>query len=316
MARRQFLQLTRVVDDLLDVARVTEGRIDLQREKLEVSEIIAHALEMVEPLARAKEHEISVTNVGFQPLYINADRARILQCVVNVLTNAVKYTDHGGRIQLQTRMDASDVLIEVTDSGVGIAADLLPNVFELFVQGARTLDRSQGGLGIGLALVKRLAEMHEGSASARSAGAGQGSTFEIRLPATERPAPTRRRAATARLPTKRVLVVDDNRDLADSLSTLLRIDGYEVGTAYAPKDALELAISFKPAVILLDIGLPGMDGYEVARRLKHTASLKGVRVVALTGYGKPEDRRRAREAGFDAHLVKPVELAELKRSLN
>ena len=193
MARRQFLQLTRVVDDLLDVARVTEGRIDLQREKLEVSEIIAHALEMVEPLARAKEHEISVTNVGFQPLYINADRARILQCVVNVLTNAVKYTDHGGRIQLQTRMDASDVLIEVTDSGVGIAADLLPNVFELFVQGARTLDRSQGGLGIGLALVKRLAEMHEGSASARSAGAGQGSTFEIRLPATERPAPTRRK---------------------------------------------------------------------------------------------------------------------------
>jgi CheY-like chemotaxis protein/anti-sigma regulatory factor (Ser/Thr protein kinase) len=266
----------------------------------------------VEPMINEKRHTVNV-NAGREALFTNGDGARLLQCVANVLTNSVKYTDPGGTIHVALRREADDAVISVTDDGVGIASELLPHVFELFTQGDRSLDRSQGGLGIGLSVVKQLVEMHAGTVNAASDGAGKGATVEIRLPLTEPPCAAQSAPPRQMSPPRRVLVVDDNEDAANSLAMLLEFDGHEAVSVYHPSQALAKVESFDPEIILLDIGLPDMDGYEVARRLRESGS--AARIIALTGYGQPQDVHRALEAGFDSHLVKPVDLPALLMEL-
>jgi signal transduction histidine kinase len=315
MTKRQVAQLSRLVDDLLDVSRITQRRIELKRCTIELPGIIAQAVETVEPLLKEKQLDISITTSTYQPLHVNGDPARLTQCLVNVLTNAAKYTDAGGLIRVQTSARNSAAVIEIADNGIGIEPDLLPRIFDLFVQGDRTLDRSQGGLGVGLSVVKRLVEMHDGEVVARSAGLGRGSAFEIRLPLVERPSGEAAEAGTHRPTSRRVLIVDDNRDAADSLALLLELEGHEVCAVYSAPAALEHARRFNPSVVLLDIGLPEMDGYEVARRMRAMPELRDVRLVAVTGYGQAEDRRRTRDAGFDDHLTKPVDLSNVERTI-
>jgi signal transduction histidine kinase/DNA-binding response OmpR family regulator len=315
VVRRQAAQLARLVDDLLDVARITQGRIELRRGPIEIGAVIAQAVESVGPLMNDKQHELAVVS-SYEALYVNGDLARLVQCVVNVLTNAAKYTDAGGRIRVQTRAEGPSAVIEVADTGAGISPELLPQVFNLFVQSERTLDRAQGGLGIGLSVVKRLIEMHDGQVTAHSAGLGCGSTFTLRLPRIARPEstgpePTRREAAP-----QRILIVDDNEDAANCLAELLRIEGHETRVAYNGPEALACVNEFSPELVLLDIGLPAMDGYQVAYQLRARPELKDLRLVALTGYGQSEDRERTRAAGFDEHLVKPVDLVALQRILS
>jgi CheY-like chemotaxis protein/anti-sigma regulatory factor (Ser/Thr protein kinase) len=303
------------VDDLLDVARITQGRIDLQRKPLELAAVIAQAVETVEPQLRQRQHEISVV-ARDERLYVDGDFARLVQFVVNLLTNAAKYTEPHGRIRVETRAEASSVVIEVSDTGTGVSPELLPGIFDLFVQGDRTLDRAEGGLGVGLSVVKRLIEMHEGSVGVSSAGLGHGATFEIRLPRIAAPARAGEDAQGVESSPRRILIVDDNPDAANCLAMLLGLAGHETEVAHGALEALERVESFQPEMALLDIGLPGMNGYELARRLRIDAKLAGIRLVALTGYGQAEDQQRALAAGFDDHLVKPVDLAELERSLN
>ena len=314
MISRQTAHLTRLVDDLLDVSRITQGRIQLQRQPVDLAAIVAQAVETVAPAIREKRHDVSVM-AQRQPLYVNGDSARLVQCVVNVLANAAKYTDSGGRIRIEARVDDGNAVIAVTDTGIGISPELLPRVFDLFVQGDRTLDRAQGGLGIGLSVVHRLIEMHGGEVAARSEGVGKGSVFEIHLPYVGEP---ELKATPAQRPTGkacRILIVDDNVDSADSLAMVLKYDGHETERVYSSRDVLSKALAFKPDVVLLDIGLPDIDGYEIARRLRAAPELASVRLVALTGYGQPEDKLRTRDAGFDDHLVKPVEFPALERAI-
>jgi CheY-like chemotaxis protein len=314
LIKRQAAQLSRLVDDLLDIGRITQGRIHLQRAPVDLASVIAQAVETVERQVREKQHKLSITS-SYEPLYVEGDSVRLVQCVLNLLTNAIKYTDPQGEIRVQTRSEGDSAIIEVIDNGVGLSAELLPRVFDLFVQSGRTLDRSQGGLGIGLSVVKRLVEMHGGEVVARSAGFGQGSTFEIRLPRARRPRAPGPEAPACTAPPRRVLIVDDNEDAAKSLASLLDFMGHVVQAVCSSKEALACAESFKADVVLLDIGLPEMDGYELARRLRAMAPLSGTRLVALTGYGQAEDRERARAAGFDDHLVKPADLRALDRTL-
>ncbi|WP_180862960.1 ATP-binding protein [Cupriavidus pauculus] len=317
MIKRQTAQLTRLVDDLLDVSRITQGHITLQREPLDVAVVVAQSVETVEPRLRQLRHTLTVESTsGGERLYVDGDMARLVQCVSNILANAVKYTDPGGTIHIWTRPEGANVVIGVTDNGSGIAPDLLAHVFDLFVQSERTLDRAQGGLGIGLAVVKRLVEMHGGMIAAHSAGVGHGSAFEIRLPRVSPPPSPKRDADADVVHTRRVMVVDDNRDAADSLSTLLALQGHTLEVAYDAEEAIRCAATFLPEVVLLDIGLPGMDGYELAQTLRKMPRLQGVYLVAITGYGQPEDYRRTRDAGFDEHLVKPVNPEALQRALS
>jgi signal transduction histidine kinase/ActR/RegA family two-component response regulator len=313
MIKRQTAHLTRLVDDLLDVGRITQGRIELKRSSVDLASVISQAIETVEPLFRQKQHRVSIVS-SYEPLYVNGDCARLVQCVVNILTNAAKYTDEGGEIRVATRAEGSTAVMEIADSGVGIAPAFLPRLFDLFVQGDRTLDRAQGGLGIGLSVVKRLIEMHEGEVRAQSAGLGQGSTFTIQLPRIPRPEPVVR-IESVQAPPRRVLIVDDNEDAANSLAMLLSHAGHDVQVAYSGREALALVESFQPEVALLDIGLPEMDGYELATRLQAIPRLNATRLIALTGYGQSEDRQRSRAVGFSDHLVKPVDLPALERAL-
>ena len=310
--KRQGIQLTRLVDDLLDVSRITQGRIQLQREVFELGPIVAQAMESVESLLRNKGHKVTVTSC-LEPLFVDGDGARLVQCVANLVTNAAKYTDPSGEIRVELRSKSSGAVIVVSDNGVGISTELLPRIFELFVQSERSLDRSEGGLGIGLSVVQRLVEMHGGQVVAASAGPGLGSTFELSLPTV--PAPKQGLSQTSRdaLEPRRVLVVDDNLDAAASLAELLRLEGHEAEAACSAKGALEAIVTFGPDVVLLDIGLPEMDGYEVAKRIRAGGS--SVRLVALTGYGQAEDILRTRSAGFDTHLVKPVDFVALERAI-
>ena len=307
---RQVQQLTRLVDDLLDVSRITQGRIEIQRNPVELSAVVRQAIESVDPQIKEKQHAIRTDLVP--GLYVEGDSARLVQCVSNILTNAVKYTDTGGKIDVTLALEGARAVVTIADNGVGIPVELLPRVFELFVQNDRSLDRSQGGLGIGLSVVRRLIEMQGGTVSASSLGVGQGSTFRITLPAIAPPCgePAKSRPASAPL---RVLIVDDNEDAADSLATLLSIDGHTVQAAYGAQSAIEAASAFDADVILLDIGLPSMDGYEVASRLR-AAGINST-LVALTGYGQKDDIERALNAGFNAHLTKPVEFAKLEELL-
>jgi PAS domain S-box-containing protein len=313
--KRQVVQMTRLVDDLLDVSRITQGLIQLKKRPVDLAAVIAQTVETVEPLLREKRHTLSTTASSYEPLFCMGDFARLMQCVGNVLTNAIKYTEPCGEILVRTRGDEANVCIEISDNGTGIAPDLLPRVFDLFVQSERTLDRAQGGLGIGLAVVKRLVDMHGGEVCARSAGLGLGSTFEIRLPRIARPVNATAAAVSFKAEPRRVLVVDDNADAADSLSTLLMFQGHQTQVAYSAKEALTCVETFTPDVGLLDIGLPDMNGYELAKKLRAISRLDSMRLIALTGYGRAEDHQRTRAAGFDHHLVKPVDLTKLERVL-
>jgi PAS domain S-box-containing protein len=313
MIKRQVAQLTRLVDDLLDVSRITQGRVELRREPVELATVLAQAVETVGALVRVKRHELSVVS-HYEPLYVDGDLVRLVQCVGNLLANAAKYTDPGGKIRVQTRAEDAQAVIEVTDNGAGIGPELLPRVFDLFVQSDRTLDRAQGGLGIGLSIVKRLTEMHAGQVTAHSPGPGLGSTFAIRLPRIARPEVMPETGAI-RAPPQRILIVDDNADSAHSLALLLTLSGHTTRVALSSEEALAGAVSFEPQVALLDIGLPRMNGYELARRLRRAPNLAAVRLIALTGYGQTEDRERALAAGFDDHLIKPVDLSALERAL-
>jgi PAS domain S-box-containing protein len=311
---RQVVQLGRLVDDLLDVSRIQQGRIALERDTFDIGAAVALALETVQPQMAAKGHNV-INLPPETPLHVVGDWTRIVQVIGNVLANAAKYTEPGGTIRVSARESGGMAVVEIADNGVGIGPELLPKVFDLFVQGERSADRAQGGLGIGLSLVRRLVEMHGGTVSAASEGDGRGSTFTIRLPRAERAlgAPRARDAFARRVGAQRVLVVDDNADAADSLAQLLKMTGYETATAYAAHEAIERAGEFAADVVLLDIGLPVMDGYEVARQIR--ARYGALVLVAVTGYGQASDVARAKDAGFDAHITKPVAFEDLQRVL-
>jgi signal transduction histidine kinase len=314
LMERQLQQMVRLVDDLLDVSRILRGRIELRKESLDLAAVFARAVETARPRLDARGQELTVT-LPSRPLRLEGDLVRLAQVVGNLLVNAAKYSDKPGRVWLTGERDGGEAVIRVRDSGVGIPPEQLPRIFDLFAQGERSLARSQGGLGIGLTLVRRLAQMHGGSVSASSPGAGQGSEFVVRLPAL--PGEPARKEAPAEEPLqaasqpRRVLVVDDNVDAAESAAMLLRYLGHEVEVAYEGPSALGAVSAFRPEVVLLDIGLPGMSGYDVARELRERPEGKGLVLAAVTGYGQEEDRRRSREAGFDCHLTKPLAPAAL-----
>ncbi len=305
MLRRQSEHLARLLDDLLDVTRIAQGRIALKQQPLEVGTVVGQAIETVRPLAVAKSQLLHLDR-DETPLYVNGDRTRLVQSVTNVLQNSVKFTHLGGEIVVAIRAAGSDLEMTVRDNGAGIRPELVPRVFDLFLQSERTPDRSQGGLGIGLCVVKRLVEMHGGAVSLASGGEGCGTTVTIRLPRIDAP-PIVAKLPAAVTATRRVLVVDDSTDAADSLAMLLVLEGHEVSTAYSAAAALETAERVQPEIAFIDIGLPQMDGYEVARRLRASDRCRAIRLVALTGYGQPGDRAEARRAGFDHHLVKPAD---------
>ena len=313
IVKRQITQLSRLVDDLLDISRITQGRIELQQRPIELSTVITSAIETVEPLIREKRHKI-VLSMTEEVLCVQGDHARLVQCISNILTNSAKYTDAGGEIHVDVREEQGFGLVSISDNGIGISPELLPQIFDLFVQSQRSLDRSQGGLGIGLSVVHRLIEMHGGNVHAFSDGPGLGARFEVRLPLIEKASDETEEQAVMAGPARRILIVDDNADAADSLAMMLNLTGHTAEAVYGSTQALAHVAEFQPEVILLDIGLPGMDGYEVARRLRATGNM--ARIVALTGYGQSEDVERGKRAGFDAHLIKPVDLQSLLRNLN
>ena len=322
---RQTRHLVRLVDDLLDVSRMVRGKIVLQKSNVEIAEVVQHAVDTSQPLIRARRHQLHV-RVPAGSLPIEGDLTRLAQVLANLLNNAAKYTDEGGQIWLDVWVERREVVLRVRDTGPGIARKLLPHVFDLFTQAERTLDRAQGGLGIGLTLVKLLVEMHGGAVEARNADTGSGAEFIVRLPAKTAvpvlPLAEAAHAALAPHPTgekpMKVLIVDDNVDAADSIALLLTIDGFEAHSVHGAVAALDTVGSFKPDVVLLDIGLPVMDGFEVAQRLRALVPIEQMRIVALSGYGQQADRERAAQSGFDDYLVKPVEptaLSEYLRSL-
>jgi PAS domain S-box-containing protein len=311
MMERQVHHLVRLVDDLLDVSRVMRGKIELRKEAIELATVVARAVETAQPLIEAQGHELVVT-LPPESLPVEADPVRLTQVVGNLLTNAAKYTEANGHIWLTVQREGGEVILRVRDDGIGIAPDMLPHIFELFVQADHASTRSQGGLGIGLTLVKNLVKMHHGTVEARSAGLRKGSEFVVRLPLSVHEPEGQEGQELAvygqvKPSRHRLLVVDDNVDAADSLALLLRLQGHEVRVAHDGLTALEMANGYRPEVVFLDLGMPGMDGYEVARRMRQQPGLEKVVLAALTGWGQQEDRRRTSEAGFDHHLVKPPE---------
>src|SRR6267378_1824529 len=311
---RQVGQLRVLVDDLLEISRITTGRIRLHEEDVDMRIIVKVALETVEPLATQRKQEI-VVSLPQEPVWLHGDSYRLEQVVVNLLNNAAKYSDEGGRIGLGLQQEEQDVVLRVTDSGVGIDPELLPRIFDLFTQAERSLDRSQGGLGVGLTVAQKLVEMHGGRVEVASV-LGKGSEFTVHLPRL-RHGPESQPKTEARHPqlrSFRVLVVDDNADHADSTALLLQRMGHDVRVVYSSPAALETAADFLPEVILMDIGLPLMDGYEVARRLRRHDRLKGVWMIAVSGYGQDSDRERSHAAGFNLHLVKPISPRELQEA--
>jgi PAS domain S-box-containing protein len=306
---RQVTQLVRLVDDLLEVSRITRGKIALHKERVAVADIVDQAVETSRPLLDSAHHQLAL-DLPPEPLHLDADPVRVAQVLSNLLNNAAKYTEPGGRIVLSARREGDDVVLRVQDNGAGIPPDQIAHVFDLFSQADRTLHRAQGGLGIGLTLVRQLVELHGGSVRAQSAGVGQGSCFEVRLPASDAAtgeSPSRSNAPAAAAHQCRVLVVDDNREHTDALALFLRIAGHDVRGAYDAAHALAEAATFTPEAVLLDVGLPDMDGFELCRRLRAQTGGEERVLVAITGWGQADDRRRSQAAGFDAHLVKPVD---------
>jgi PAS domain S-box-containing protein len=314
---RQVGQLTRIVDELLEVSRITTGRIQLRQESISLGAVMENAVATVRSLIEQRRHQLTVS-LPAQAIWVHADAARLEQILVNLLTNAAKYTDQGGRIWLTAQQEGEEAVLRVRDTGVGIAHDVLPRIFDLFTQAQRSLDRAQGGLGIGLALVQRLVEMHGGTVAV-SSDLGQGSEFVVRLPVVSPPATQASLPPTATAqPTGtslRVLVVDDNVDTVTTLSLLVTESGHDVRTAYDGSTVLETALDYRPNVVLLDIGLPGLNGFEVAKQLRQQPALLSTVLVAMTGYGAESDLQRSFAAGFDHHLVKPGDFGKLLQIL-
>jgi signal transduction histidine kinase/ActR/RegA family two-component response regulator len=319
IAARQASQLTRLVEDLMDVSRVSRGRIELRREPVLLATAVADAVESSRSLIESRRHRIAV-ELAPEPLVVSADAVRLGQILANLLHNAAKYTDPGGRIDVRLAREGSEAVVSVADTGIGISAATLPSVFELFTQAPVALSRAQGGMGIGLTLVRALVQLHGGTVSAHSDGIGKGSRFTVRLPLAANtarkdnqvPAPVHAPFTQAR--PVRMLVVDDNADAADSLAEVVRAMGHHAEVAYSGLTALQIAADGRFDLVMLDIGLPEIDGYEVARRLRRIVG-PATRIVAVTGYGAEEDRRRSREAGFDDHVVKPMMPETLSRIL-
>ncbi len=315
MMERQVGQMVRLVDDLLDVNRITQGRIELRRGRVELASVVNHAVEAARSLYSS--HELLVT-LPKRPIYLNADPTRLAQVVGNLLNNACKFSEKGDGVLLTVERDGTQAVIRVQDAGIGIAAEQLPHIFDMFMQIDTSLERSVSGLGIGLTLVKNLVEMHGGTVEAHSAGLGHGSEFVVRLPALDHSTaapPEPKMNELTKMPARRILIVDDNRDSAISLAKLLKIIGNETHTAFDGGEAVEVAANLRPEVVLLDIGLPTLNGYEVCRRIREQSGGKGMLLVALTGWGQEEDRQKCRDAGFDSHMVKPVELPALMKLL-
>jgi CheY-like chemotaxis protein/two-component sensor histidine kinase len=310
--------MVRLIDDLLDVSRISRNKMELRRERVSLSDVVNNAVETARPLIDAGGHELTIS-LPQRPVYLDADLTRLAQVFGNLLTNSAKYTERGGRIWLSAERSGGDVVVSVRGNGIGIPPDSLPDIFDMFSQVNRPIERSTGGLGIGLALVKGLVEMHGGTVTAASEGQGKGSTFTVTLPALAgrpEPLPTPDTARSAPGPARRILVVDDSRDGADSLSMLLRLMGNEVRTANDGIEALEAAEAFRPEVILMDVGMPRLNGLDATRRLREEPWGRGVTIIALTGWGQEGDKERSREAGCDGHLVKPFDLADLDRLLS
>jgi PAS domain S-box-containing protein len=307
---RQIRHLTRLIDDLLDVSRITRGKIELRRRVLEATPVLESAVETVRPLIEARQHTLDL-EIDRGELWVDADPTRLEQVVVNLLNNAAKYSENGGRVWLTASRQGEEVVIRLRDRGIGIIPQKLPEMFELFAQGDRSLARSEGGLGIGLTVVKKLVVLHGGSVTGRSEGPGTGCEFTVRLPAAIRPAGAepapRTPDGTPERRSSRILVVDDNVDTASGMARLLELLGHEVWTAHNGREALAIARDCGPEFVLLDIGLPEMDGYEVARRLRQVESGRHAVIVAVSGYGQDEDVARGRVVGFDHHLVKPID---------
>ena len=315
---RQASLLSRLVDDLLDASRVASGKITVQRELCNLTDILARALEAGRPFIEARGHRLEV-QLPTEALTLNGDAVRLCQVFVNLLDNAAKFTPRGGLVRVTVERDGEDAVVRVQDNGIGMAAELRERAFDLFVQGERQLDRAGGGLGVGLPLARQIVELHGGTVRASSPGPNQGTEITVCLPlltAAHLDADTAQSTQAAGEATLSIMVVDDNQDSAETLSMLLQLWGHQVCTAHGGDEALRLARQNRPALVILDIGLPGIDGYEVARRLRRMASMRNARLIALTGYSQPDDRMRSIAAGFDEHLVKPVNGEQLRRSLH
>lgn len=316
---RQTQHLTHLINDLLEVARITQGKVQFNKRLVNLADIIVCAMETAKPLIDAGRHELTAS-LPPEPIRVEADPIRLEQVIVNLLSNAAKYTEQGGQIKISAQQHDDEAVMTISDTGIGIPTEMLSRIFDPFAQMDSSLDRSRGGLGLGLTLVRSLIQMHGGSVRASSPGPGQGSEFTVRLPALPSTHPqTESAGAVAEKnqtfsPARRVLVVDDNKDTATSLAMLLNTLGHKTHVAFDGPAALEAVRTFQPEIVLLDIGLPGMDGYEVVRRLQRDRR-GDMLLVALTGYGQEEDIRRAKEAGFDCHLLKPVAHEDLQRLL-
>lgn len=307
---RQLHQLVRLIDDLLDLSRITRNKLELRKERIDLASIVADAVQTVRPLLEARRHRLTV-RLPEEPVHLSADRARMSQVFSNLLSNAAKFTESGGTIEVRAERAGAEVVFQVLDTGIGIAPEMLPRVFDMFVQADRSLERSQSGLGIGLTIVRQVVQMHGGRVEARSAGRGEGSQFTVRLPAegpsvTGAPRPERARERKPLAPGRRILVADDNEDAVQSLGLMLEGMGHEVFTARDGFEAIHVAEKNRPDLVLLDIGMPRLNGYETARRIREQPWGKSLPLVALTGWGLEEDRQLARESGFDRHVVKPV----------
>jgi len=322
MMERQLHHMVRLIDDLMDVSRITRNKLVLRKERVELAAVVRSAVEAARPAIEAAGHELRVA-LPTQPIYLDADLTRLAQVFANLLNNAAKYMEPGGRIQLRGELDDGEVVVRVRDTGVGIPSDMLPKIFEIFTQVERSLERGQGGLGIGLSLARGLVAMHGGTIEAHSAGPGLGSEFLVRLPVLDADdfdepditAAAQRPDACGCEPKRRILVVDDNKDSAASLSKMLEFMGNEVRTAHDGEQAVEAATTFQPEVVLLDIGLPKLNGYDAARRIRELPGGQSMFLIALTGWGQDEDKRRSAEAGFNLHLVKPMDPMALENLL-
>jgi CheY-like chemotaxis protein len=316
MMDRQLSHMVRLIDDLLDVSRINRNKMALRRARVSLADVVTVAVETARPQIDAGGHELNVS-LPRTPVYLHADLTRLAQVFGNLLTNSAKYTRVGGRIWLSAERRGEHVVVTVRDTGIGIPAEALPRIFDMFSQVDRSIERNTGGLGIGLALVKGLVEMHGGTVTAESPGDGKGSTFTVTLPALpdEGAGQASAEGEMVKVPAQRVLVVDDNRDGAESLAMMLRLMGHEVRTAHDGVEAVEKAAAFRPEVVLMDVGMPRLNGLDATRRIRAEPWSKGVTIIALTGWGQEEDRERSREAGCDGHLVKPVSPAELQRLL-
>lgn len=313
---RQVSHLNRLVDDLLEVSRITRGVIEVKKQPQDLVALVCAAVDSSRPMFDGMRHELRFVAPG-HPIFVAGDAVRLTQVFCNLMNNAAKYTNHGGHITVAIDADEGHAVVSVKDDGIGIAPNLLSSVFDMFMQVDRSTRRAQGGLGIGLTLVKSLVGMHGGSVEARSDGPGLGSEFLVRLPRI--PAVAAAADATrqvAPLPARRILIVDDSRDGGESLSALLRVLGAEVSLVHSGRAALHAVESFRPDIVLLDIGLPGMDGYEVARRIRANRANRGIMLIALTGWGQEEDRQRSAAAGFNHHLVKPADIDQLRHLLS